>query len=408
MHLRSFAVLLLGSMALGQSAPGSPSAPSAPKSAVGQRPSDPGSAAATSAVAPTDPVITILGLCDTPAASKTVKPASAKAPADCKTVVTRAQFESLANALQPEMAPVMKKKLAELYPTMIIMSHTARQRGYENTAQFKKLMEFSRLQVLSAQLNRAVQKEAENVPAADIDKYYKENSGTYQQLSLQRIFVPKGKAPQPGSDKTSPAGAATPAKSDEDAAKKEAESLQKRAAAGEDFDKLQKEAFEFAGLNTPTSSTNVKLAASDLPPAEHVVLDLKPGEISQALAETNGYFIYKFLGKEQKPLDDKSREEIKSKLAHQRFQSIMDDLHKSLLTTLSEAYFGTEAAQAGAGRSVPGSRPMPPFTPAASTGSPAAPVSSAARVSGPAAVKTEAPETTTAKPTTPQGAEPPR
>jgi hypothetical protein len=80
------------------------------------------------------------------------------------------------------------------------------------------------------------------------------------------------------------------------------------------------------------------------------------------------------VGKEQKPLDDKSREDIKSRLAHQKFQSTMDELHKSFVTTLSDVYFGTEPAQAG---------PT-------------------------AAAKVQVPETTTAKPAAPQPAEPPK
>jgi hypothetical protein len=232
MYLRSLAVLALGSIALGQAAPRPlPSTPARlPNDAIASRPSR-SAPGATSTVAPHDPVITIRGLCDTTTVSKAAKPVSSKAAPDCKTIVTRAQFEALANALQPAMPPAMKKKLAELYPTMLVMSHTAQKRGYDNGPEFKKLMEFSRIQVLSAQLNRAVQKEAENVPPADIDKYYKENSATFEQISLQRIFVPKGRGPQPANDKSG--GAATePVKSDEDAAKNEAEFLQTRAARG--------------------------------------------------------------------------------------------------------------------------------------------------------------------------------
>jgi PPIC-type PPIASE domain len=374
MYLRSLAVLALGSIALGQAAPRPlPSTPPRlPNDAIASRPSR-SAPGATSTVAPHDPVITIRGLCDTTTVSKAAKPVSSKAAPDCKTIVTRAQFEALANALQPAMPPAMKKKLAELYPTMLVMSHTAQKRGYDNGPEFKKLMEFSRIQVLSAQLNRAVQKEAENVPPADIDKYYKENSATFEQISLQRIFVPKGRGPQPANDKSG--GAATePVKSDEDAAKNEAEFLQTRAAAGEDFDKLQTEALDFAGVTTPASSTSVRVLASELPAAQSTVLDLKPGQVSHVLADSNGYFIYKLVGKEQKPLDDKSREDIKSRLAHQKFQSTMDELHKSFVTTLSDVYFGTEPAQAG---------PT-------------------------AAAKVQVPETTTAKPAAPQPAEPPK
>jgi PPIC-type PPIASE domain len=398
MHFRCWALFVLSSIALGQGAPSSLPSPSA---------------LGTSSVGPNDPVITIRGLCDPPAGSrdtvtagKAANSVAAKTPADCKTIITRAQFESLANALQPGMAPAMKNKLAELYPTMIVMSHTAQKRGYENSPQFKKLMEFSRIQVLSTQLNRAVQRESENVSSADLEKYYKENPAAFEQLSLQRIFVPKGKPPQPENDKRSD-GAAEAVKSDGDAAKKEAESLQARAARGEDFDKLQKEAFDFAGLTTPAPSTMVKAAASEFSAAQHAVLDLKPDEVSHVLEERDAYLIYKLVSKEHRPLDDKSREDIKSTLAHQRFQSTMDQLHKDFVTTLSDAYFGSGSAQANSSnRRIPGPQPLPP---AGVTSPTAGPVpASAGAPAASSAAKAQSAESGSLKPRAPQLAEPPK
>ena len=413
MYFRCLSIFVLGSMALGQGAASSLSSPSAGLGNGGIASGAPPSAPATSTVGPNDPVITIRGLCDTPAgrrdtarAGKVANSVAAKTPADCKTIITRAQFEFLANALQPKMAPAMKKKLAELYPTMIVMSHTAQKRGYENSPQFKKLMEFSRIQVLSAQLNRAVQKESENVSAADIEKYYQENPAAFEQLSLQRIFVPKGKPPQPENDKRIE-GAAAAVKSDGDVAKKEAESLQARAARGEDFDKLQKEALDFAGLTAPAPSTTVKAAASEFSAAQHAVLDLKPGEVSHVLEEREAYLIYKFVGKEQRPLDDKSRADIQSTLAHQRFQSTMDQLHKDFVTTLSDAYFGSGPAQTNSSnRRIPGPQPLPPGGVTSPTAEPV-PASAGAPAASSAA-KAQAAESGSLKPGAPQLAEPPK
>src|SRR5581483_4552551 len=60
----------------------------------------PGPAADTK-VAPEAPVITIQGFCD-----------KSKAAADCKTVITRAEFEKIVNALQPNMPKQQQKALA--------------------------------------------------------------------------------------------------------------------------------------------------------------------------------------------------------------------------------------------------------------------------------------------------------
>jgi hypothetical protein len=408
MYLRSLAILALGSIALGQQVTStvSPSLPAhVPSSATDVRRPGPALQPLVNGLGPSDPVITIQGLCDTPAVSKTAKRASDKV-GDCKTVITRAQFELLASALQPDLSSAMKKKLGALYPTMIIMSHTAQKRGYENSREFKELLEFSRIQILSAQLNRAVQREAETVPPADIEKYYKDNPAVFEQVTLQRIFVPKGKGTPHANDKAD--GAAREAEKSDDSMKKEAEALQGRALAGEEFEKLQKEAFEVAGVTPPAASTNVvTLTAVELSPTDRPLLDLKLGDVSQVLTHKNGYFVYKLVAKERKPLDQ-AREEINSKLAQQRFQNTMDQLHKSFETTLSEAYFESEPTQTGASRPMPVPRPVPQggMVPATSPRAVMAPPHSAVPVN-PAAPNAQLGDSNGVKPDAPP-AEPPK
>jgi hypothetical protein len=59
-----------------------------------------------------------------------------------------------------------------------------------------------------------------------------------------------------------------------------AESLRARAAAGEDFAKLQKEAFEAAGMKMDSPTVTMpKVRRTGLPPAHAAVFDLKVGEV---------------------------------------------------------------------------------------------------------------------------------
>src|SRR5438034_5038583 len=76
--------------------------------------------------------------------------------------------------------------------------------------------------------------------------------------------------------------------------KKEAEALHTRAASGEDFDKLQQEAFTTGGLKANPPSTKLgKVRRSSLPADQGAVFDLKSGEVSQLISGPNGYFVYK-------------------------------------------------------------------------------------------------------------------
>jgi hypothetical protein len=374
MHYRFLAVLLLASVAVGQAPSATPPSP-APKTAV---PST-GSAktagpSGAESVAPETPVITIEGMCDTPKTTA-AKTAVAK-KTDCKTVVTRAQFDALANALQPNMNAATKRKLADLYPKMLIMAHTAKERGLENDPKFKQILQFARLQILSQELSRSMKEDADKVPAAEIEKYYKDNAAAFEQVSLQRLFIPKDKqaaesedgeehakqdAKTPDAQKGADAQKSAAAqKADEEAMKKEADSLQARATAGEDFDKLQKEAYDAAGLKgTPPASNIGKLTRSEVPVNHRAVMDLKPGQVSQVLTEPNGYYIYKVVSKEVKPLDQ-ARDEIRNTLAQQRMQDTMEKIQQSGKTQLNEAYFAAPAApQMAPGMPGMGGRPGP-------------------------------------------------
>src|SRR5437588_463298 len=133
--------VLLGTLAWGQAAPSAPPPPQTPPAAP---PAD------TSAAVPADAaVITVIGVCSTPpktasatgTAAKTgtaaAKTPAAKTPAaDCKTIITKAQFEDLAKALIPNVTPQAKKQLAGVLPRFIGMSSEAKKEGLEKTKQF--------------------------------------------------------------------------------------------------------------------------------------------------------------------------------------------------------------------------------------------------------------------------------
>jgi len=367
MHFRCLPVLLLASLALGQAAPAhSPKAahkaPAASTAAKTEKPA----AKDSSGAAPDAPVITIVGLCDTPA---TKAGGAAKPKGACKTVVTRAQFEEIANALQSNMNAATQKRLADIYPKMLVMAHEARKRGLENDPKFKQVLQFARMQILAQQLSQSVKDDADNVPEPDIAKYYKDNASAFEQADLQRLYIPKDKQREPAAEnKEDPAKQAEAQKTDEEAMKKEADSLQTRAAGGEDFDKLQREAFDLAAVKgAPPTAKIGKLTRNELPVNHRAVLDLNAGQVSQVLAEPNGYYIYKVISKDTKPLEQ-AHDQIRATLAQQRIEDVMEGIQQSTKTTLNEAYFGPPAAPAaGPGAGAPPPPQMnPPAKPEAS------------------------------------------
>jgi PPIC-type PPIASE domain len=384
MRVCYLAIVLLASLAMAQAGQNAAAAPAA-------NPSTPAAAAAAKdngpEVAPDAPVITVPGVCHTPVTHAKTGAAGA-AKEDCKTVITRAQFEALANALQPNMNAQTKRRLADVYPRLLLMAQEARKRGLEDKPAFKELAQFNRLQILSQELGRTLKEDADKVPPADIEKYYKDNPEAFEQATLLRIYVPKEKqeesakadteAKEETAEDTAKDSAAQQA--NEEAMKKTADDIQKRATAGEDFDKLQKEAYTAAGVQGAPAPTNIgKMTRNQIPVNQRSVLDLKAGEVSQLFTEPNGYYIYKVVSKESKSLDQ-ARDEIRTTLAQQRLQDAMSRYQQESKATLNEAYFGPPGPvmppRMGPGGPPPGpgGKPQAPTTPPpAGTAKPAPP-----------------------------------
>src|SRR5215471_5103072 len=152
MCIRYFAVLLLASWAIGQAVPSSPKSP-LPRHA-GNPTAPAADARDASKVAPGAPVITIPGVCDAPRGH--TKAATPAGKVSCQTVITRAQFEALADALQPNMNLQTKRRLAAVYPRLLAIAQEARNRGFESDAKYKELVRFSRLQIPSQDLSHSM------------------------------------------------------------------------------------------------------------------------------------------------------------------------------------------------------------------------------------------------------------
>ena len=333
-------------------------------------------------------VLTIKGVCPatpkTAAASKTsaskTAAAAAKKPADCKTEITRAQFEKIAGGLSPTVTPQLKRQLEQALPRFMAMSEAAKAKGLDKSPRFVETMKIAKMQILTTELQRTVQEESDKVPETEIAEYYKKNPEAYEQYSLDRLFIPRYKQPEAeekdaGKEPEKLTEEQQKAKEATDKAKQEqgeqdmnklADTLRARAAAGEDFAKLQKEAFEAAGTKVENPTVNLPtVRRTGLPPAHAAVFDLKAGDVSQVISDNGGHYIYKVESKEVLPLDDKVKAEIHNKLKSEHMKETMDKYTNSFQAVPNEAYFGPAGPAGPAGmRQAPPRRPGALMTPA--------------------------------------------
>ncbi|HXZ31982.1 MAG TPA: hypothetical protein VEH30_06850 [Terriglobales bacterium] len=328
MRFQRVAGLLIASLAWGQAAP------------------SPVPAAATTGpeteVAPDDAVITINGFC----------PDGPEPSAACKTVITRAQFEKLTDALDPDMPLSVRLKVANAYARNLRMAAAAEKRGLDKTPAFNEEMRYARLQLLSQDLRRALQEDANNISDADLENYYKRNESSFEQATVARIFIPNAR------QKTSAAVSkadVTPNALQPDAAQKKADQeamaqlatdLRARAANGEDPDKLQIEAYTAAGIPGTHPNTRMeKVRRENLPPSHEKVMNLRPGETSEVISDpgsAGAHFIYIMISKETLTLDA-VKTEIRTQISSQRFR---DSLNQFLGDVVySDTYFNPPSAR---------------------------------------------------------------
>ena len=285
-------------------------------------------------VAPDDPVITVNGFCHDPA----------PAGSTCKTVVTRSQFEKLTEALQPGMPLSLRLKVANSYARMLRMAAAAEKRGLDQTPAFAEEMRYARMQLLSQDLTRTLQAEANHLTDADLEDYYKKNESSFEQATLARIFVPRAKQIALNADaKTSEAQPTNATnedaiKKDESAMTKLAADLRTRAARGEDPDKLQVEAYTAAGISATSPNTRMeKVRRATLPPRHELVMEMKPGEVSEVFSDPGGaHFIYKMISKQTLTLED-VKAEIRAAISGQRYRDSMKSFEGDVV--FSDAYF---------------------------------------------------------------------
>jgi hypothetical protein len=263
------------------------------------------------AVGPDDPVITLAGFC-----AESTRTAGA-----CKTIITRAQFEKLIDALQPDMPPALKLKVANAYARNLRMAAAAEKRGLDKTPEFQEEMRYARLQLLSQDLTRLLQAQSKQITDVELKDYYQQNRSSFEQATVVRIFIP-------------PATKTTP----EDAMTKLAAVLRARAVKGEDPDTLQLDAYAAAGM--PKSSVNTKLQnvrRTSLPLRHESVLSLQPGAVSEVFADPGGaHYIYKMIDKQTLTLEQATAE-IRTAIAARRYRDSTQDFQGGVV--FSDDYF---------------------------------------------------------------------
>lgn len=326
-------------------------------------------AAAASSVSPETPVITVDGVCDVSlngTARQAPKTGSTASGSDCKTHITRAEFEKLVSAVAPGAPPAARRQIATQYVQLLSAANEGVKLGVEKDPEFSEQLGAMKLQLLAQSAARKIQAQASNVSDAEVKSYYDQNPSAFEEVTLTRIFVPRG------ASESAPGQAAPDSKAIADAARQQ-------LVAGTEPETIQKTVF--TQLKTTTEPPSTKFGAKRrgaLPPAhEEKVFALKQGEVSEAIPDSIGYVIYRVDSRQQLPFDQ-VKDEVKRRVTTQRIEDARQHFAASSKADYNDSYFGPESANQKGGPAGPPSlsrpgAPTPRSTPPAASSNPSQP-----------------------------------
>jgi hypothetical protein len=308
--------------------------------------------ASPSSGAPDEPVITIDGICISAPWSIAQHAATASpsgtgnsgtagssvghSAADldrCKLVITRVEFEKLALVVTPNTPPQSDLPLARVYSNLLVSALKGHELGLDRDPHFDDILNFTYVQVLARAMNNHLQQQADEQTNAEFEKYYKEHPQEFEQVQLLQISIPKRKlhANESGPASAGKADAAT----EEAAMKAEAEKIYRRAVAGEDFEKLQEEAYTVAGNPDAAPDADMgQVTRAEVGQFQELVFALPPGQVSEIMPVPEAWHIVEVVSRRMMP-----REEAKKRISARRMKEAVDSLNNSAQPQFNDAYF---------------------------------------------------------------------
>ena len=306
------------------------------------------------------PVITIQGICEVslngtakaPARATATKTGAASAHSaaassgdECKTEITRAQFEKLMKLASPG-AP--RRQLAASLVQLLNAANEGVKLGVEKDPDFAEKLAISKLQLLGIEAKRELQTRASNVSDAELKTYYDQNASAFEEVTLTRLFVPRTPA--------------DPKQTEQPADPKAiADNARQQLMIGTDPDKIEKGIYDqLKSTNPPPSSKFGAHRRGTLPATqEQKVFDLKDGEISEVISDPSGYVVYRVDQRRQLPFEQ-VKDDVKQRIVRQKLTDLSQQITSASKAEYNDAYFGPETASPRMGNPggvPPGSRP---------------------------------------------------
>lgn len=274
-------------------------------------------------------VVTVHGVC--------AKSARDAAHSDtCATTITREEFERMLSAMSfnPQLLsnPVAVRSFAESYAQALVLADAAEKAGLAKDANFEELMKIVRIRTLADAYRRLQQEHLSKVSPEEIEAYYKDNVANYEQVELDRLFIPRA-----SSKPTQESKAAF-----EERARKLADQAHDRIANGEDIVKVQVETYKALGLTPPLTTDMGALRRGKAPRTfESDIFSAKAAEVTKVEEDAAGFTVYKVRAHTTLPID-RVRDEISHQISQKKIEAASKALTEQVHSDLNEQFFRTQ------------------------------------------------------------------
>jgi hypothetical protein len=263
------------------------------------------------------------------------------------------------NVTNQNYSPAALRGIAESYVQLMTLADAGQKAGLDQDPRFEEMLKIMRVRAMAEMYRHSMDEKFSAPSPESIQAYYTENIGKYEQLKIDRVFIPLADPKKPQERATF-----------EKKARQKAEEIRARAAKGEDMNALQAEAYKALGLVSPPATDLGGKRKGNFPPAvEKDIFALKPAEITKVETDLSGFSFYKVRSREPIPL-----ELIKAEIIREMYQKNMEAAMKSATSRVhsefNEQFFKPHAAdQVSPGMRVAPHVTLQPNGPTAAPGS---------------------------------------
>jgi PPIC-type PPIASE domain len=237
-----------------------------------------------------------------------------------------------------------RRNMGDQYALMLILADKAMREGLDSTPDFTRQLAMHRIQLLAQMKYKSISDGIKITPE-ELNQYYSSHKEDYEEVELRRVYIPH---------KAQGANADAPGLSREEA-QAHAQAISKELIAGKDMKELEKELADkkIAFFDKNTERALIK----QLPPEfKKVLVQLKPGQISEPIESAQGFSVVQLVGHDY--VDPKIVSiQLEEQMRKEKMGSVVDELKHKATIWMDDEYFNYD----------------PPFVPTASAPNATAP-----------------------------------